>query len=245
MGVDTRDVDNDGRPDVFLTALTGDMFPLFRNTGATAFEDVTVRTGVGASTRPWTGWGNAIVDLNNDGFKDLFAACAGVLDPRGAAGARVPMPNLLLLNSRDGRFVDGSASAGAEFARKAVHRGAAFGDVDNDGRVDVAVSAVDGPLELWRNVSPARHHWLQVEVAGTKGNRDAMGATLTLVAASGTQYNQLNTAVGYGSSSDARVHFGLGADSVVRELKILWPTGETRTLRNIAADQVLRVRAPR
>jgi hypothetical protein len=155
------------------------------------------------------------------------------------------MPNLLLLNSRDGRFVDGSASAGEEFTRKAVHRGAAFGDVDNDGRVDVVVTAVDGPLELWHNVSPTRHHWLQLEVEGTKGNRDGMGARLTLVTASGTRHNHVNTAVGYGSSSDARVHFGLGATTVVRELKVLWPTGETRTLRNVAADQVLRVRAPR
>ena len=96
MGVDARDVDDDGRPDVFLTALTGDTFPLFHNAGGAAFEDASARTGVATLTRPWTGWGNAIVDLNNDGCKDLFAACAGVLDPRGAAGARVPMPNAAL-----------------------------------------------------------------------------------------------------------------------------------------------------
>jgi hypothetical protein len=245
MGVDARDVDNDGRPDVFLTALTADTFPLFRNTGTSVFEDVTVRSGVGALTRPWTGWGNAIVDLNNDGYKDLFAACAGVLDPRGASGTRVPMANLLLLNGKAGRFVDGNATAGAEFARKAVHRGAAFGDVDNDGRVDVVVTAVDGALELWRNVAPSRNHWLQLDVAGTKGNRDAMGATLTLVTAAGTQHNLVNTAVGYGSSSDPRVHFGLGPEARARTIAITWPTGETQTLRDVAADQVLKVRAPR
>ncbi len=245
MGVDARDVDNDGRPDVFLTALTADTFPLFRNTGTSVFEDVTVRSGVGALTRPWTGWGNAIVDLNNDGYKDLFAACAGVLDPRGASGTRVPMANLLLLNGKAGRFVDGNATAGAEFARKAVHRGAAFGDVDNDGRVDVVVTAVDGALELWRNVTPSRNHWLQLDVAGTKGNRDAMGATLTLVTAAGTQHNLVSTAVGYGSSSDPRVHFGLGPEARARTIAITWPTGETQTLRDVAADQVLKVRAPR
>ncbi len=245
MGVDAGDVDNDGRPDVFLTALTADMFPLFRNTGTTAFEDVTVRTGVGALTRPWTGWGNAIVDLNNDGYKDLFAACAGVLDPSGTAGDRVPMPNLLLLNSRNGRFVDGNATAGEEFKRRAVHRGAAFGDIDNDGRLDVAVTAVDGALELWRNVSPVRNHWLQLDVSGAKGNRDAMGARVVLTTPSGTQHNLVNTAVGYGSSSDARVHFGLGPDTRVRELKVTWPTGQTQTLRNLPADQLVRVPAPR
>jgi len=245
MGVDARDVDNDGRPDVFLTALTADMFPLFRNTGTTAFEDVTVRTGVGALTRSWTGWGNAIVDLNNDGYKDLFAACAGVLDPRGATGARVPMPNLLLLNTKSGRFVDGNATAGEGFTRKAVHRGAAFGDIDNDGKVDVVVTAVDGALELWRNVSPTRNHWLQLDVTGVKGTRDALGAKLVLVTSSATQHNQVTTAVGYGSSSDPRVHFGLGQETRIRELKITWPTGETQTLRNLPADQVVRVSAPR
>jgi enediyne biosynthesis protein E4 len=245
MGVDARDVDGDGRPDVFLTALTGDTFPLFHNAGGGAFEDASARTGVATLTRPWTGWGNAIVDLNNDGYKDLFAACAGVLDPRGAAGARVPMPNAVFLNDRRGRFVDGGPTAGAAFARKAVHRGSALGDVDNDGRLDVVVTAVDGALELWRNVSPAKNHWLSVAVEGVKGNRDGMGAQLTLVTAAGSQHDVVNTAVGYGSASDARVHFGLGAETIVRELKVVWPTRQTTTLRNVAADQVLKVRAPK
>ncbi len=245
MGVDARDIDGDGRPDVFLTALTGDTFPLFHNAVGAAFEDASARTGVATLTRPWTGWGNAIVDLNNDGYKDLFAACAGVLDPRGAGGARVPMPNAVFLNDHQGRFVDGGPTAGVAFARKAVHRGSAVGDVDNDGRLDVVVTAVDGALELWRNVSPAKNHWLSVAVEGVKGNRDGMGAQLTLVTAAGTQHDLVNTAVGYGSASDARVHFGLGAETTVRELKVVWPTRQTTTLRNVAADQVLKVRAPK
>jgi hypothetical protein len=245
MGVDARDIDDDGRPDLFLTALTGDLFSFFRNPDDTAFEDVTVPSGLGELTRPWTGWGDAIVDLNNDGGKDLFAARGGVLDPRGAAGARVPMPNGVFLNRGDGRFVDGSAEAGDEFSRRAVHRGCAIGDIDDDGRVDVVVTALEGPLELWHNVSPRSGHWLLVDVGGVKGNRDGMGAKLRLVTASGTQYNHVSTAVGYGSSSDARVHFGLGRDTRVRELGIVWPTGERTRLRNLEADQVLRVAAPR
>src|SRR6185295_5444688 len=102
------------------------------------------------------------------------------------------------------------------------HRGAAFGDLDNDGRVDVVVTALDGPLELWHNVSTARH-WLLVKTVGGKSNRDGMGAKLKIVTASGTQYNHVNTAVGYGSASDRRVHFGLGDDTVVKELTITWP----------------------
>src|SRR5438552_7556733 len=151
MGADAADVDNDGRPDIFETALAHESFPLFRNLGAAAFEDVTARSGVGPATLARSGWGNGIVDLNNDGWRDLFAACADVMDPAGAFRERVPMASAVLVNLKDGRFADGSAGAGEDFARKAVHRGAAFGDVDNDGRLDVAVTALDGPLDPWHN----------------------------------------------------------------------------------------------
>jgi hypothetical protein len=244
MGADARDVDNDGRPDVFQTALANETFPLFKNLGAATFEDVTARSGVGALSRPRAGWGNGIVDLNNDGWKDLFVACADVMDPAGEFRQRVPMANAVFVSLKDGRFADGSGAAGEAFARKAVHRGAAFGDVDHDGRVDVAVTALDGALELWRNVSPAPRHWLLVRTVGTRSNRDGMGAKLKVVTASGTQHNHVNTAVGYGCASDRRVHFGLGADTVVSELTILWPSGKTQTLKNVAADQILSVREP-
>jgi hypothetical protein len=110
--------------------------------------------------------------------------------------------------------------------------------------MDVAVTALDGALELWRNVSPTPRHWLLVQTAGTKSNRDGMGAKLKVVTASGTQHNHVNTAVGYGGASDRRVHFGLGADTVVSELTVVWPSGKTQTLKNVAADQVLSVREP-
>jgi hypothetical protein len=182
------------------------------------------------------------VDFNNDGWKDLFAACASVLAPDGAFRRRVPQPNVLLVSLKDGRFADGSVGAGAAFARPAVHRGAAFGDIDNDGRVDVVTTALDGPLELWRNVSPVPHHWLLVKAVGTKGNRDGMGAQIKVVTASGVQHNHVNTAVGYGSASDPRVHFGLGRETTVTELTVRWPSGKTQALKNVAADQVLVLR---
>ena len=244
MGADAGDVDNDGRPDVFETALANESFPLFKNLGGASFEDVTARSGVGAATRPRSGWGNGIVDLNNDGWKDLFVACADVMDPAGAFRERVPMSNAVLVNLKDGRFVDGGPTAGEAFARKAVHRGAAFGDLDNDGRMDVVVTALDGPLELWRNVSPARSHWLLVNAVGATSNRDGIGARVKIVTASGLRYGQVKTAVGYGGASDRRVHFGLGADASVRELTIAWPSGKVQTLKNVAADQVLTVREP-
>jgi hypothetical protein len=184
------------------------------------------------------------VDFNNDGWKDLFVACASVLDPRGAFRDRVAQPNAVLVNLGNGRFADGGAGAGAAFARRAVHRGAAFGDIDNDGRVDAVVTALDGPLELWRNVSPGDRHWLMVQTVGTKSNRDGVGATIQVATSSGVRYNHVSTAVGYGSASDRRVHFGLGQETTVAELTVRWPSGKTQTLKRVAADQVLTVREP-
>jgi enediyne biosynthesis protein E4 len=245
MGVDARDIDDDGWPDVFETALMGETMPLFRNMGGKYFEDVTAAAGVANYTRMRSGWSNGIVDLNNDGAKDLFVACADVMDPAGPLRERVAMASAVFVNLGSGRFADGSATAGAEFStRKAVHRGAAFGDLDNDGRVDVVTTALDGPLVVWRNVSPAPNHWLSILTIGSKSNRDGVGAKITVVTASGTQHNHVNTAVGYGCASDRRVHFGLGKEKVARELHVLWPSGANQTLRDVAADQVLIVREP-
>jgi hypothetical protein len=244
MGADAADVDNDGRPDIFETALANEFFPLFKNLGAASFEDVTTRAGVAAASRPRSGWGNGIVDLNNDGWRDLFVACADVMDPAGAFRERVPMANAVLVSLKDGRFADASAEAGEAFARKAVHRGAAFGDLDNDGRLDVAVTALDGALELWRNISPAPNHWLSLNLLGTRSNRDGLGAKVKAVTAAGTRYAQANTAVGYGSASDRRVHLGLGPSATVDELTVTWPSGKVQTLKKVAADQVLTVREP-
>jgi hypothetical protein len=244
MGAEARDVDGDGRADIFQTALVFETFPLFKNLGAAQFEDVTTRSGLAALSRPLSGWGNAVADLNNDGARDLFVACADVMDPSGAFRERVPMANAVFVNLRDGRFADGGAGAGAAFARKAVHRGAAAGDLDNDGRLDVVVTALDAPVELWRNVSPARHHWIVVDVVGTRSARDGAGARVKVVTASGVQHGHVSTAAGYGGSSDRRPHFGLGPDTVVKELTVTWPSGRTQTLKDVGADRVVAVREP-
>src|SRR5262245_9774407 len=244
MGADARDVDDDGRPDVVETALANETFPLFRNVGGGQFEEATVPSGLAALTRPRSGWGNGIYDLNNDGRKDLFVACADVMDREGEFRDRVPMANAVFLNLGGGRYADGGPGAGADFARKAVHRGAAFGDLDGDGRVDAVVTALDAPIELWHNRSPAENRWLLVDLEGRKSNRDGLGAKVKVVTASGTQHNHATTAVGYGSASDRRVHFGLGRDAAVKELTITWPSGRTQTLKVVPSDQVLRVREP-
>jgi hypothetical protein len=243
MGADARDFDNDGRPDIFQTALDGETMPLFRNRGGMAFEDWTGPAGLVAPTLANTGWSNGIVDFNNDGWKDLFVAGGGVVHPKGDFAERAPRANTVYANLKNGKFVDASAGAGAAFAsRKAVHRGAAFGDLDDDGRVDAVVSALEAPLEIWRNVSPAPNHWLLVRTVGSRGNRDGVGARLRLTSASAVQHNHVNTAVGYGCASDRRVHFGLGPDTVVKELRIEWPSGAVQTLRDLSADRIIDVR---
>ncbi len=242
MGVDARDVDNDGRPDIFETALVGETMPFYRNMGKNLFQDQTYVSGLASMSSNKSGWSNGIYDFNNDGWKDLFAACGDVMDPGGYFAARVPLANAVFINLKNGKFADGTATAGPAFERKAVHRGAAFGDLDNDGRIDVVVSALNGPLELWRNVSPAPNHWLLVKLIGTRSNLDGMGARIKLVTASGDQYNHVSTAVGYGCASDRRVHFGLGRDAMVKALQITWPGGAVQTLTNIKADQILTVK---
>jgi hypothetical protein len=243
MGVDARDVNNDGRPDVFVAALLNESMPFYLNLGNNMFEEMTAPSGLARITRLKTGWSNGVYDLNNDGWKDIFVASGDVMDPRGSLGEKVPQPNTILVNLGQGRFENGSETAGEGFRRRrAVHRGVAFGDIDQDGRVDAVVTALEGPVELWRNVSPAPNHWLRILAIGANGNRDAIGTKISVTTASGTQYNHVNTAVGYGCASERHVHFGLGKDSLVKRLKVTWPSGAVQTLENIPADQVLTVR---
>jgi hypothetical protein len=243
MGADAKDVDNDGRPDIFFTALASETMPLFRNTGSNTFLDVTARSGVATISLPRAGWSCGIVDLNNDGWRDLFIAGGDVMDVHGTFAAQVSQTNAVFVNLANGRFADGTAGAGAEFStKKAVHRGVAFGDLDNDGRIDAVVTDLHGPIEVWHNVSPAPNHWLALKLVGSaKSHPDAVGAKVQLLVGGQRRYGHVNTAVGYSSASDRRLHFGLGKEKVVSEIQITWPSGVQRTLRDVKADQVLEV----
>ncbi len=245
MGADARDVNNDGRPDIFVAAMMNEVMPLYINLGNGYFDEVTAPSRLAMLTRDKTGWSNGIFDFNNDGWKDLFVASSDVGHPEGPFRHRVAQPNTLFANLGNGKFADAGPAAGSEFAtRKAVHRGAAFGDIDNDGRIDVVVTALNGPTEVWRNVSPVPNHWLTVSLKGTRSNRDGMGAVIRITTSSGSQSNHVNTAVGFGSASDKRVHFGLGKDGVVEEVRIKWPSGAVQVLKNVQADQILAVTEP-
>jgi Flp pilus assembly protein TadD len=237
MGADFRDINNDGRPDIFVSALSNETFPLFRNTGKASFEDITYLSGLGFLSLPFGGFGAGIFDLNNDGWKDIFAAGSHVMDNEELFSSRASrQPNHIFTNLGGEKFA-GTSSENLRF-----HRGAAFGDFDNDGRIDVAVSCLNEPAELLHNTS-ARSHWLQLELVGKASNRDGIGAKVRLIGASGfEQFNHVSTSVGYASSSTRRVHFGLGPDAVARRIEITWPGGAGQVLENIPADQLLTVR---
>jgi hypothetical protein len=245
MGADARDIDDDGKPDVFHTALSGETMPVFQNQGKGSFVEVTARAGVAALTLSRAGWANAIVDFNNDGHKDLFVAGGDVMDPTGEFREKVKQTNLVMANLGRLRFADATPGAGSDFAtRQATHRGAAFGDLDDDGRVDAIVTALDDGVELWRNVSPAPNRWLAVRTIGTRSNRDGMGAEISVTTPSGVRRGHVNTAVGYGGASDIRVHFGLGTDASVTKLEVRWPSGALSVLEGVAPNQVLVVKEP-
>ena len=241
MGSDFRDVNNDGLPDIWHTAVEHEGFPLWLNEGKGEFQDMTVASGL-AKTQDMSGWGNGIADFDNDGSKDLFVARANVMDniAEQNAGRRYPESNTIFRNLGHAKFSDVSATAGPDFQTEAAHRGVAFGDVDNDGRVDMVVSVLDGPAKLLHNVTETGNHWILIKLVGTKSNRMGIGAQIRITTPDGKkQWNECTTAVGYASSSDPRVHFGLGKNDKIAEMEIRWPSGLKQLLKDVQADRVL------
>lgn len=234
MGADFGDFDGDGKPDIVMTGLRRETFELFRNLGDGTFEDASASSGLLQLSQKWNGWGCGFADLDNDGMLDLFVA-------NGGLDVDEPQPNRIFRNT-GGKFADVSEEAGAGFALAALHRGAAFADFDNDGRLDVAVSAINAPIELWKNRSPERS-WLQVKLRGTRSNRSALGARIICRSASRTQVRFVANSVGYASASDLRVHFGLGRDTKV-SLEIQWPSGIRQKIENLSVNQRLEAVEP-
>jgi hypothetical protein len=242
MGTDFRDIDNDGMPDIFLTAMYGDSFPLYRNTGKGPFDDVTETTGLAAMTSRFTAWGTGIFDFDNDGNKDIFAAGSAILDNSMEVNHKpYPLPNFLYRNLGNMRFKDVSEEAGASFSVPAAHRGAAFGDLNNDGKIDIVVTVLNGEPQLLMNRSQNHHHWIILKLIGVADNRDGLGTRVKITTANGVQYNEATTAVGYNSSSDKRVYFGLQNATVVDQIELLWPTGVKQVLNHVTADQILTI----
>jgi len=239
MGADFRDFNNDGLCDINVTALAGETFPLFRNLGKGSFLDATHSSQIAQLSAARSGWSNGFFDFNNDGWKDLFTANSDVNDLVDLfQSTHYKQPNSLFANLGDGTFRDVSSDAGFTLAR--AHRGSAFADFDNDGKVDVVVSALGESAELWQNVSPDPNHWLVLKLTGTRSNRDGIGAKIRV----GDQFNHVTTAVGYASSSPSTVHFGTGKLEKIDRIEIRWPSGTVQVLQNVATNQLIEVREP-
>jgi enediyne biosynthesis protein E4 len=246
MGVDFADYNNDGWPDVFINALYSQGYALFQNGGGRAFEYVSRQVGVAAATSNHSGWGAKLVDYDNDGWKDLFVAQGHVMDniELTEPGARY-REALLMLQNRKGRFQDVSKLSGACFQIPLAARGAAFGDFNNDGFVDVAVNCNDGAALVLMNRGGNGNHWLLVNTVGRRSNRDGIGSRIRVVSESGLeQHGFVSTASSYASANDKRVHFGLGRDTTVRLVEIVWPSGAIQHLENVRADRVLTATEP-
>lgn len=242
MGTDFRDFDNDGKPDILLTALSGETFPLFRNKGRGVFGDVSHDSGLGVLSRKFSGWGVGMYDFDNDGWKDVFTANSHVNDRVEAFEAtEYKQPNSVFRNTGNGRFEDVSKAAGPDFAAAArAHRGCAFADFNGDGKIDVVTSSLGGSPEVWENTSPGANTWLIVKLKGTRSNRDGIGAVVQVE----EQTNHMQTSVGYASSSHFGVPFGTGQRKEIETIRIHWPGGVEQTLRNVKTNQVLEVTEP-
>jgi len=245
MGVDFADYNNDGLPDLVVTDLASQIYALYRNNGDGTFNYESYPSGIGLMTMKHSGWGVRFLDYDNDGWKDLLITQGHDLDTIQLTfpDLRYKEPMLLARNTGKG-FVDVSAQAGDAFQKAWVGRGLAIGDIDNDGRLDAVVTTNDGSLHVLHNVTKNQNHWLTLELVGHRSNRDAIGAEVTLVTAKGSQWATVTTAGSYLSSSDKRVHFGLGSESTARTIEIRWPSGIRQTLQDIHADQILKIEEP-
>jgi enediyne biosynthesis protein E4 len=239
MGVAVCDFNHTGNFSIHVTNFEDQDNSLYRNDGNLEFTDVASAAGFGEITVPFMGWGVGCVDLDNDGWADLFVVNGHVYPQVDSlvAGAKYRQRKLVFLNRGDGKFTDVSNSVGAAVTIPQASRGAAFGDLDNDGRIDVVVENIDGSPMVLHNESTSPNHWITLELIGTHSNRLALGAKVRVVAGALAQVDEVRSGGSYLSQNDLRVHFGLGSAENVDHVEIRWPSGGTQTLHNLAADR--------
>ena len=242
MGVDAGDFDGDGRLDIVKTNFSQDYTTLYRNEGDGLFADASFRSGLGTTLGPYLGWGVGLVDLDNDGRLDVFIANGHVYPDVGRTGlSTYRQRNQVFRNDGGGRFRHITEEAGGPLLLEESSRGAAFGDYDNDGDIDILTSVIDETPRLLRNEAVG-NHWITLGLEGTKSNRAAIGAKVTLEAGGRRQVVEVRSGGSYISHNDLRVHFGLGAASSVDRVSIRWPSGSVETTGRLAADGMYRVR---
>ena len=242
MGVDAGDLDNDGDEDLFITELTGQGSTLYVNTGAGLFEDQSARQGIRAPSLPYTGFGAAWIDIDNDGWLDIIAVNGSVTQNLEALGPDNPFPlqqrNQVFLNRRTGGFEQVTDRAGAVFRLSEVTRGAAFGDIDNDGDEDVLIANAAGPARLLVNQIGSRNHWLGVRLVGGRARRDMTGAQMAVIREDGsTLWRRARADGSYASANDPRVLVGLGTSGAPVRVRVTWPSGRVESWSEVSADR--------
>ena len=244
MGVAVGDYLNNGQLDFAITDFSDEAKLLFRNDGGGSFTDVAIRAGVGRKSIPFLGWGTGFLDYDNDGWLDLLMVNGHIypVADKEDWGTSYSERPLLFHNTRDGNFEEVPPVKGSGLASVIPGRGAAFGDIFNDGKIDVVINLEDGPPTLLRNVNPDHHHWVELKlVGGPRSPRDAVGATVYLAANGMRQRQDVLSGGSYVSSNDQRVHFGLGEATDAGSAEIHWPSGAKETIRLSSVDRIFTI----
>jgi enediyne biosynthesis protein E4 len=239
MGIAVGDYNHTGRPSLYVTNFSDEYSALYRNDGNWSFSDVSYKSGVAVPSLPYVKWGTAFVDLDNDGWLDLIAVSGHVYPQLDSlpTGTRYREPKILQMNQKDGTFCDASAQAGRAITQPDASRGLAFGDLFNDGQIDIVVNNIDGAPQVLRNRGIPGNHWVSFELAGVQSNRMAIGARLKLTAGGMVQTGEIHSGGSYLSQNDTRIHFGLGSAAKIDSLEIHWPSGKVELLKNLDADK--------